>query len=189
MARSEGYLDDSMTKANRSKRELRDLIRKSSGSDIEWQKIQAKLYTVGLEKAVLYEGVTEFLKGASERSWAVHIISHKTEHAKYDSTKTSLRAAAIKWLSARGLFQRKSTGLTREQVYFASTRLEKIKLIRQLNCSHFIDDLLEVFGEAEFPVGVEKILFRPGIVDNHRIEMDGIKVFRSWKEISAYFFG
>jgi hypothetical protein len=44
-------------------------------------------------------------------------------------------------------------------VYFESTRAEKLERISALSLSHFIDDLEEVLTDPGFPPGVERILF------------------------------
>ena len=68
-------------------------------------------------------------------------------------------------------------------MFFGSTRREKIDLIRGQECSHFIDDLVEVFLEGSFPSQVERILFDPSC-DSKRVS--GILVSHSWKQIQSY---
>ena len=46
-------------------------------------------------------------------------------------------------------------------VYFESTRAEKIERIIALSCTHFIDDLEEVFDDPAFPSNVERLLLSP----------------------------
>ena len=49
-----------------------------------------------------------------------------------------------------------------DDVYFSETREGKVRKISELGCTHFIDDLKEVFQEPKFPRGVKKILFTSG---------------------------
>ena len=57
--------------------------------------------------------------------------------------------------------------------------------IGALGCSHFIDDLIEVFQEPDFPDGVERLLFHPGA----EAPEGPFKAFPSWKEITDDVFG
>ena len=47
-------------------------------------------------------------------------------------------------------------------VYFESTRAEKLARIAALALTHFIDDLEEVLSDPDFPPDVERILFADG---------------------------
>jgi hypothetical protein len=47
-------------------------------------------------------------------------------------------------------------------VYFESTRAEKLARIAELALTHFIDDLEEVLTDPDFPPDVERILFADG---------------------------
>ena len=67
-----------------------------------------------------------------------------------------------------------------ESCFFHSTRQDKIKRIRNLDCTHFIDDLEETFLEESFPEKVEKILFDPHGQYSPR---PGVKICSSWQEI------
>jgi len=72
-------------------------------------------------------------------------------------------------------------------VYFGATRHEKIEHIQRLGCTHFIDDLEEVFLEEDFPGGVEKILYAPH--PDRSINLSSITVFSTWTYISDHLFG
>ena len=91
-----------------------------------------------------------------ERDLATCVVSHKTQFARRDVTQTDLRAASVGWMESSGLFDR--TGLDRERVFFADTRHEKVARIETLACTHFVDDLVEVFLEEEFPEVTTKVL-------------------------------
>lgn len=153
------------------KKAIRDQMRAVAG-DIEWQKLQGIAYGPRLAEAQLFEGVTEFFAACRQRGLPVHIISHKTEYAGYDDTRTNLRQAARAWLEAHHL----------PPATFGSTRAEKIAAIRQQGCTVFVDDLEETFREPDFPAGVTKILFAP-----HGHEpVPGVWIFRSWREILEF---
>jgi hypothetical protein len=95
-----------------------------------------------------------------------------------------LRRAALDWMKAQNLFE-PGTGLSPQQVFFESTREEKVERIRALGCTHFIDDLAEVFAEPGFPRDAAKLLFAP----HGTGEMgEGVEIFRSWPELNEFFF-
>ena len=62
-------------------------------------------------------------------------------------------------MTSQGFFGSGGLGFSEDQVFFEGTRDAKIERIRTLGCTHFIDDLEEVFLEASFPPDVEKFLF------------------------------
>jgi hypothetical protein len=61
-------------------------------------------------------------------------------------------------MAGRGLFDG-DRGIARANVYFESTRAEKLKRIAALALTHFIDDLSEVLTDRDFPPQVERILY------------------------------
>ena len=151
------------------KKAIRDQIRELPNGEIEWQKLQGIAYGPRLAEARLIEGVPEFFAACRQREIPIHIISHKTEFAGYDDTRTNLRQAALAWLKAQDL----------PTAQFGSTRAEKIAAIRKLGCTTFVDDLEETFLEPEFPAHVEKILFAP----HGHAPRPGVQICRSWQEI------
>ena len=70
----------------------------------------------------------------------------------YYITKTNLRTAALEWMQKNNLV------ISKDNIFFESTRQDKIKRIKELECTHFVDDLEETFEESSFPKKVKKIL-------------------------------
>ena len=145
----------------RSKKDIRDAIRRLDGGEIEWQRVQGVVYGRRMHEARTAEGAEAFLTCCAAHDVSVYVVSHKTRYANYDDTGTDLRAAALSWIERQGWFGDSGLGLTRERVYFESSRREKVERIRQLKCTHFIDDLEETFLEVGVPDGVQKILYAP----------------------------
>jgi hypothetical protein len=170
---------------NRSKKGVRDQIRQLPDGDIEWQKVQAIVYGPKMGRARLIAGVSQFFKQCRQHRIEVYIVSHKTEYAHYDKTRTNLRQAALGWMAQYNFFEAAGLGLSRQQVYFGSTRREKIEHIQQLGCTHFIDDLEELFLEETFPTQIDKILYTPHDFPSALV---GVRVMSSWKKINDYFF-
>ncbi|MBW1973187.1 MAG: phosphotransferase [Deltaproteobacteria bacterium] len=170
------------------KKHIRDAIRQLR-NDIEWQKIQGLAYGPRIEEAELIDGVKDFFKLCRIHNIKVYIISHKTEYARYDDTRTNLRDAAMKWMAKNHFFDELANnglGFSKEDIYFESTREAKINRIKQLRCTHFIDDLEETYLEPSFPDNVIKILYAPY---NEQARLSGVKIFSRWKDISEYMFG
>ena len=81
----------------------------------------------------------------------------------YDETRTNLRRRhSTGWTRHRFFRGGRSTPFGRGDVFFESRRAPtRLRASRLLGCSHFIDDLEEVFLEPSFPPHVQKILFAP----------------------------
>ena len=118
-----------------------------------------------------------------EKSVSVSIISHKTEYPAL-GPRLNLRDAAITWLDAYGFFS--EFGLLMADAMFVGTRDEKFGKIIERQCTHFIDDLIEVLAHDNFPKNVEGILYEP---DFHENIPRYINRFGDWSEIRKYFFG
>jgi hypothetical protein len=112
---------------------------------------------------------------------SVSVVSHKTEFPVV-GPRVNLRQAARQWLEQNGL--QDARGIRREDVFFESTREEKIRRIIAQRCSHFIDDLEEIFMEPTFPTDVERLLYAPGARPDRSRDL---KVFSSWDAIREYF--
>ena len=177
-----GLIEDG---ADRTKRAVRDRIRQLPDGEISWQKLQALAYGPLMRNAQLIEGVEEFICECRDRDIAVFIVSHKTEYANYDETRTNLRMAALEWMTDQRFFDAEGFDLSRADVYFESTRADKIARIERMGCSHFIDDLEEVLLEPSFPADVEKILYSP---DALSVSTGRVTVMPSWQAVRDYFF-
>ena len=171
----------------KTKKSIRDTIRLLSYGEMKWQKLQGAVYGPEMSRAVVADGVISFFEQCRRQEIKVHIISHKTQFANYDPTATNLREAAMRWIEEQGLFKSIETGLSSRDVYFESSRSEKIQRINMLNCTHFIDDLEETFLEDSFPSRVSKILYDPHR-EHAQVPQVGAKVANHWKEIEEIFF-
>lgn len=168
----------------KTKKDIRDGIRQLPEGEIEWQKLQAIVYGPGMGEARPVEGVRIFFESCKKCNVKVYIISHKTEFAS-SNRQTNLREAAMTWIENNHFFQANGFGLSRKDVYFEATRYEKIQRIKQLGCTHYIDDLEETFLEESFPGNVEKILYGPHICYPL---LPGVRVANTWGEIIEYLF-
>lgn len=153
------------------KKAIRDAVRARSG-DLAWQALQGQAYGPRIGEAEPAPGAKAFIADCRARGLKLLVISHKTEFASVDPTRTPMRQAALDWLAARGFMPL--------EVRFGATRGEKLGHIRAAGCTHFIDDLEETFRE-DFPSGVRGILYAPG--SGAGKDLPGVLVARSWPEI------
>lgn len=149
----------------------------------DWVRLQGAVYGAGMARARLAEGVRRFLEQCRRQRLPVFVISHKTEYPAA-GPRVDLREASRRWIEAQGLFDQGF--LQRAYVFFEGTRAEKIARIAACSCTHFVDDLPEVFEEPGFPAGVVKMLYAPRA---SVAPPAGALEFRSWDEVSGYFRG
>jgi hypothetical protein len=165
---------------------VRDFIRRLTGGEEKWQRLQGKVYGSQMDDASLFEGVARFLSRCRQRAdTSVFIVSHKTEFGHFDASGISLREVACAWMAKHAFFDKGGFNLADDALYFESTRDDKIERIARLGCTHFIDDLEEVLGHPRFPVGVRRILFLNGRSDRPAVSYD---VCADWREIEEAVF-
>jgi len=153
-----GFLADD---GRMAKKEVRDTMWTLDGGHQAWTDIQALAYGPRIGEADAFPDALEFFRRCKEQGVETCIVSHKTEYAASDPERTcDLREAAMGWLAGHGFFG-KDTALEPERVHFASTRPEKVDLIRNLGCDLFVDDLIEVFEEPGYPEFALPVLFAP----------------------------
>jgi len=168
--------------APKRQKAVREAARQSAEGDLAWQRLQGQAYGPRIQEARPAPGVLDFLAKARTAGLDVHIISHKTRLASIDPTGTDLQAAALGWLDQHGFFT-EATGLEPRHFHCGATRQEKIALIREHGCTHFIDDLVETFREEAFPSDIQAILYAPG-GEPAPPDLPCLWVARSWPEIA-----
>ncbi|HEY1793218.1 MAG TPA: phosphotransferase [Opitutaceae bacterium] len=163
-----------------SKTAIRDHLR-AANREADWTRMQGRAYGSRMEGAQAFPGALDFIGECRARGVAVRIISHRTRQP-YAGESCDLHGAALRWLEAHGL-----CGPGRQsEVYLEATRQAKHRRIASAGCTHFIDDLPEFLADADFPPGVERILFDPAGV--HRAP-PGASRFGSWQAIAAHLLG
>ena len=141
-----------------NKQAVRDAIRLLPDGELAWQRLQGRVYGKGIGGAAMVPGVETFLRRCRAEGATVVVVSHKTEYGHFDPDRVNLRKAALDWMTGQGLLGG-DHGIALADVYFESTRAEKLKRIAALSPTHFIDDLEEVLTDSDFPPNVERILF------------------------------
>jgi hypothetical protein len=141
-----------------NKQAVRDAIRLLPDGELAWQRLQGQVYGKGIGGATVVAGVATFLRRCRAEGCAVMVVSHKTEYGHFDPDRVNLRNAALDWMAGQRLLGG-DDGVAGADVYFESTRADKLRRIAALSLTHFIDDLEEVLSDPEFPPNVERILF------------------------------
>jgi hypothetical protein len=181
-ARQYGLLPENFTG---TKQVVRDWIRLLPDGEREWMRLQGFVYGNGIGKAVLIDGVAEFLRRCDTQGDIVFIVSHKTEFGHFDTSGVNLRRAALDWMRTQGFFGDDGYGLALGNVYFEGTRAEKLGRIAALGCTHFIDDLEEVLCDPGFPPQVKRILFADGVQPERTLPYS---VCLTWREVAKLVF-
>lgn len=186
VATEEGFLSavPALVGDSNGKTEVRKAVQSLPNGEFQWQKLQGLVYGARIEEAQLIPGVHSFFRECQNRGVPVYIVSHKTKAAHHDDTGMDLHQAALSWMSDNEFFSQSGMGLSQEQVYFEETRAGKLQRIQSLQCTHFIDDLEEVFSDEGFPEGVTKILYSAALIGGSLVaDMAG-----DWKRIRGYVF-
>jgi hypothetical protein len=157
-----------------SKQEIRDELRRT-GREPLWTELQGYVYGKLIRQAPAFPGVHEFFAAARRRGTKVCVVSHKTRRP-YLGAPYDLRQAAHDWLH--------SARLPVSAVHFEDAKVDKLRRIAAVGCTHFIDDLPEFLAEPEFPAGVERILFDPGA----REPQPPFHFAGGWRAIADYLF-
>ena len=169
-----------------SKVEVKNKIISQNEGDINWQRLQGQIYGKYMHKAKVFPGFIEFLLLAKIKGHPISIVSHKSELGHFDENKISLRTEALKWIINNKLVDSELYKLKEKDIYFETTRKEKIQRIINLGCNLFIDDLEEVFNEKVFPMEVDKYLFDPL---NKKKNTENFTTINSWRSITKLILG
>lgn len=163
------------------KPEIRAHIRGLPDGEAAWTSLQAAVYGPGVERAEPAHGALAFLAACRRAGVPTAIVSHKTRYAAADPGGYDLRAGARAWIERHGLTDPDRGGVSPDQLFFEDTRTAKIERIEALGCTHFIDDLEEVFREPGFPDHVHRHLI---LFDAPILPEGPFRAFRSWAEIT-----
>lgn len=140
-----------------SKQAIRAELRSRPDGERDWTRLQGEVYANRMDLAELAAGAEHLLRQCRGRGIAVSVVSHKTVVPAV-GPRVDLRQVALSWMERAGFFSPAGLGLSRDRVWFEQTRAAKASRIAALGCTHFVDDLVEVFLEPSFPRGVQRIL-------------------------------
>jgi hypothetical protein len=144
-----------------TKSEVKAAVLALQESERGWMRLQGRVYGAHMHRATIFDGVADFLRECKGRGIEVSIVSHKTMFGHFDPDQVNLRDAARTWMTNQGFFGSDKFGIDPKNVFFESTREEKVARIDTLKCDHFIDDLVEVLDHPGFPARTQAHLFAP----------------------------
>jgi hypothetical protein len=134
---------------------LRSYLRKIDPSDLKWQEAQSWIYVDGLQYAKLNEGIEDLCVYLLSKNISVFIVSHKTNKTQDRFGGRDLFSPVVNWIQYSDI---KNFFNINENIYFMPTRDAKIQKIEQLDLNWFVDDLLEVLLDKNFPPHTTKYL-------------------------------
>jgi len=150
-----GVLPDS---TGSSKTKIREYLIEN-GREPDWITIQGLVYGKYIENAEVMEGFSSFSDLCVENGWRVFIISHKTRDTIIGE-KFNLHRSALRWLEDNRIYGAGIHGSV-EEVFFESTRYDKVCQINQIGCNIIIDDLADVLLHPDLSPDIMKILYDP----------------------------
>ncbi len=164
---------------------VRNAVRRLRGGEIKWQHLQAQVYGPRISDACPTPRFKQFIARCLAHGAEVIIVSHKNRFAAQDHNKAhDLIKAATRWLQSKQITGQNGL-LDDRSLHFEITREQKIERIVQLKCDVFVDDLVETFGEPNFPNNTKKILFDPF---GHRCDRSGVVALQTWDAIGSAIF-
>jgi hypothetical protein len=170
-----------------SKLAVRDYLRGIGKEDL-WIELQGYVYGTRMSQARPFPGVTEFFARCRSRDIPIFIVSHRSRFP-YRGDTHDLHQAARDWLVALKFHDAAGIGLPAQRVHFELTGRDKENRIRELGCTHFIDDLPEFLAELSEPVDIQKILFDPNGHNATNVTVAGARRMASWDEIGRHLLG
>lgn len=134
---------------------LRSYLRQIDPSDSKWQEAQSWIYIDGLKFAKLNKGIEDLCVYLLSKNISVFIVSHKTNKTQDRFGGRDLFSPVVNWIQYSNI---KNFFNINENIYFMPTRDAKIQKIEQLDLNWFVDDLLEVLLDKNFPPHTTKYL-------------------------------
>jgi len=157
---------------------IRDHLR-AAGKEDRWTLIQGLAYGPRMHEARAFPGALDFFAACKAGALPISIVSHRSRQP-YAGPPYDLHSAAMEWLEKNGFLDYVSLA----QVSFKVTRSEKVARIREIGCSHFIDDLPEVLADPGMPADLTRILFAPEAAVP---KPDAGSVVNSWAQLKTLF--
>ena len=157
---------------------IRNYLR-GQGKDEQFTLLQGEVYGRRILEAKPAEGMLKTLTKLGRYGVQMKLVSHKTK-TPYKGPSYDLHLAAWTWLERHDFFESQGIGWKREDVYFEETKTKKINKIKELKCTHYIDDLEEIL--KELPEAMQRILYSPNANKSKRSEP--FNVLKHWEELN-----
>jgi hypothetical protein len=112
--------------------------------------VQEWMYTDGLNHATVNAGAWELFEKLRIQNADLFIVSHKTPESAIN--KLDLIQPARSWIQEH---LSNVPGLGADHIFFEHSRISKVKRIASLGLTHYVDDLLEVLQEENYPPNIK----------------------------------
>lgn len=120
--------------------------------------LQGEVYGIRIKEALQAEGMFNALKSIKSKGIKIVIVSHKSQYP-FVGPKYDLHASAMKWLEKNKFFIPTGLNLSKKDVFFELTKESKVRRIKSLECTHYIDDLPEILKMIDSRIC--KIFYNP----------------------------
>lgn len=120
--------------------------------------LQGEVYGIRIKEALQAEGMFKALKSIKSKGIKIVIVSHKSQYP-FVGPKYDLHASAMKWLEKNKFFIPTGLNLSKKDVFFELTKESKVRRIKSLGCTHYIDDLPEILKMIDSRIC--KIFYNP----------------------------
>ena len=169
--------------------ELKNHIKKNLG-DYFWQNVQAYIYSDKSDDVTLYKNSSNFIKKAYQENAEIFLVSHKTKFGLHKAKNINIREISSKRISC-WLNKEKIRGYIKE-IIFTDSFAEKISIIKNIDPSILIDDLLEIHTKTienrKNNDRYTNILFEGNYINNSITLFNGIAIANTWQEITEFVF-
>jgi len=125
----------------------------------KFTELQGEVYGSKIINAEQTPGMFEALKFIQNKGYDLAIVSHKTKNPII-GPKYNLHKSALNWLEKNKFFDKEGLFINRKNVFFEPTKEEKVKRIKSIGCTHFIDDLPSILDLIE--KDIVRIHYNPG---------------------------
>lgn len=160
---------------------VRDYLRKIDNEDA-WTEMQGYVYGARMEEAEMFPGVIDFMNKARDAGISMIIVSHKTKYP-FLGEKYDLHKAARSWIE-NNLISMGEDLIQPNDIFFETTKQNKIARIAKNSCDYFVDDLPEILNMDGFPDKTSPILFDP---DKNHSKKNIYTSVGSWVEMNNHF--
>lgn len=165
------YLKDHKINLKKIDKEKIKFLSNNHSKIENWTEAQEEIYGNYIKFAKLFTHFKEFEKFAIKKKIQLFIISHKTKHSQF-SKKYNLHKQSNIWL-------KRNINKKKYKIFYTNTINEKIKKIIQINPDYFVDDLIKIFKDKNFPKNITKIYFSQN-------KSKTTLSFDNWKQIKNY---
>lgn len=152
------------------------LIKK--GENELWTELQGSLYGPLMQHAKMAENFDFALQYFAQCNYKIKIISHRTIYP-YKGKKYNLHKYAQKWINSNLITHFENYDLE-FQIYLCKTKEDKISKIRETKCNYFIDDLISIYEDMNYPKKDTKFILY------NTMEKENTKNLNNWKNIKDY---